>query len=46
MPSMALIHHLLNDFIVKLMALIHLYQKKLAAASCDYLESHARKTFN
>ena len=45
MPSMALIHHLLDVADGKAIGPVSLASAKLAAASCDYLESHARRIY-
>ena len=45
MPSMALIHHLLDVADGKAHGPVSLASAKLAAASCDYLESHARRIY-
>jgi len=46
MPSMALIHHLLNVADGKASGPVALKSAKLAAATCDYLESHARRIYH
>jgi len=46
MPSMALIHHLLNVADGKAHGPVSLASAKLAAATCDYLESHARRIYH
>ena len=45
MPSMALIHHLLDVADGKAHGPVSLASAQLAAASCDYLESHARRIY-
>ena len=45
MPSMALIHHLLDVADGKAFGPVSLASAKLAAESCDYLESHARRIY-
>ena len=45
MPSMALIHHLLDVADGKAHGPVSLASARLAAASCDYLESHARRIY-
>ena len=45
MPSMALINHLLNVLDGEVNGSVSSVSAKLAAASCDYLESHVRKIF-
>ena len=45
MPSMALIHHLLDVADGKAHGSVSLASARLAAASCDYLESHARRIY-
>ena len=46
MPSMALIHHLLNVADGKASGPVTLKSTKLAASTCDYLESHARRIYH
>ncbi len=46
MPSMALIHHLLDVADGKAHGPVSLASAKLAAATCDYLESHARRIYH
>ena len=45
MPSMALIHHLLNVLDGEVNGSVSSVSAKFSAASCDYLESQARKIF-
>ena len=45
MPSTALIHHLLDVAAGKAHGPVSLASAQLAAASCDYLESHARRIY-
>ena len=46
MPSMALIHHLLDVADGKAHGPVSLASARLAAATCDYLESHARRIYH
>ena len=46
MPSMALIHHLLDVADGKASGPVSFASAMLAAASCDYLESHARRIYH
>ena len=46
MPSMALIHHLLDVADGKASGPVSFKSAKLAAATCDYLESHARRIYH
>jgi hypothetical protein len=46
MPSMALIHHLLDVADGKTSGPVSFKSAKLAAATCDYLESHARRIYH